>query len=257
MQWLASLLMILGTSLGVYGAASAYYVPIDAPDAQIAGLTLNDDAGARVAGRSLVPIAQRGAILDAPTLTELRNNAAGAPGESPAWKYARVKEFAWSRWPGKWLACAGIALLGVGAVLARETRGTIVASEDGAVVAINLASVAQLSAEIDSLVIQARARPTGAAKWICDSTDGLQKRWIMPLLRSQAHFMSKHGVGRAAETVTSLAAVERNLNRAWSAAADGYLDEATEALGNAGIYCQATLEKVARLEESAKRMSNE
>ncbi len=252
MNWIASLLMIVGTSLGVFGAASAYYVSIDAPDAQIMDLTLNDDAGVKPGdSATLVPVATRGRRLDAPVLAELRANAAGIPGQTPAWKYVRVKEFAWSRWPGKWSSAVGTVLLVVGAVIARKTRDTVIAAEDGVGVAIAVASIAQLAADINSLVAHARTRPVGAAKWICDSTDGLQKSWITPLLRSQNGFIFKYGVGRAAETLTSLAATERNLNRAWSAAADGYLDEATEALGNASIYCQATLEKVARLEATA------
>jgi len=103
-----------------------------------------------------------------------------------------------------------------------------------------------LEADIEAILRQSQS--AGAAKAICDLTDAIQKRWIKPLVRSQPAFISATGIGRAAEALSSLAAVERNLNRAWSAAADGYLEESIEALGDARIYCQSTREKLLKLE---------
>ncbi len=250
MQWVAALLMMIGTSLGVYGAASAYYVPIDAPDNVILNLTLNDDAGATPGDRgAIVPIAKRGRNLDAAAIAELRTNSAGTPGQIPAWKYVRVKEFAWSRWPGKWITVTGTLMLLGGALLARKTRGVVVAAEDGSVMTISIASITGLEADIEAILRQSQS--LGAGKAICDLTDAIQRRWITPLVRGQQPFIAANGIGRAAESLSALAAVERNLNRAWSAAADDYLEESIEALEDARIYCQSTREKLAKLERGA------
>src|SRR5919108_3860041 len=118
MQWLATLLMVLGTSLGVYGAASAYYVPIDAPDDVIQGLTLNDSAGAKLDGDKIVEVAKKGDVLNPQLIELLRTNAAGIRGKVAPWKYVRVREFSGGRWPGKWFTASGTAMLLVGAMIA-------------------------------------------------------------------------------------------------------------------------------------------
>ncbi len=250
MQWLASLLMILGTSLGVYGAASAYFVPIAAPDAEIAGLTLNDSAGAQLDGAGMiVPVAKRGQKLDAATLQVLRENAAGIPERVAPWRFVRVKEFSFSRWPGRWIAMLGTALLFVGAILARRQRAAVAEiPDDGSVIAITSESLGRLVARIDEVRYEA-GQPGGApAKLVCDGVDELQKTWITPLLRGQKALVARHGLGHSAEPLASFAGVERYLYRAWSAAADGYPDEASSSLGIAAELGVETQKKLAALE---------
>lgn len=250
MQWLASLLMILGTSLGVYGAASAYFVPIAAPDAVLAGLTLNDSAGAELdrAGK-IVPVAKRGQTLDAATIETLRANSAGVPGHIAPWQFVRVKEFSFGRWPGRWVALLGTALLFVGAILARRQRAAIAEiPDDGSVLPITSESLGRLVARIDELRHHAE-QPGGApSKLVCDGIDELQKGWITPLLRGQTALVVRNGLGSAAEPLASFAGVERYLYRAWSAAADGYPMEAASSLAVAAELGVATQKKLAALE---------
>ncbi len=249
MQWLASLLMILGTSLGVYGAASAYYVPIDAPADVIQGLTLNDSAGAKLdeAGK-IVEVAKKGEALNAPLIATLRANAAGIRGRVTPWKYVRVREFSFARWPGKWFTVAGTAMLLAGAVIARRLRRAdtdIV--EDERVIPITSDALARLGREIDALIAQAREHHGSTTTLICEATDLFQKRWIAPLQRAQDAFVAKYGIGRAAEPLASLAGAERNLYRAWSAAADGYAEESITSLASAQQYTAATEKKLAEI----------
>lgn len=253
MQWLASLLMIVGTSLGVYGAASAYYVPIDAPDSMIEGLTLNDDAGAQLDDAAkFVPVAKRGQLLDAPTLRKLRDNAGGVPGRVEPWQYVRVKEFAWNRWPGRWIASLGMVLLLGGALLARRQRHAVVeAPEDGSVIPITSESLGRLAGRIDDLLRGSR-QSASPGQLICDTTDELQKNWITPLLRAQPGLVARFGLGRAAEPLASFAGTERYLFRAWSAAADGYPGEAIASLEVAQEHALATQAKLAALEAPAR-----
>ena len=46
----------------------------------------------------------------------------------------------------------------------------------------------------------------------------------------------KHGLQFYAEVMTPFASAERYVNRAWSAAADGYIDEVDDSLARAGDY---------------------
>ncbi|MFO0916492.1 MAG: hypothetical protein U0795_26280 [Pirellulales bacterium] len=234
--------MTVGVSMGVFGAASAYFVPIDAPDATILGLTLNDDAGVKLDEKSqLQPVATRGQQLDAPTLAALRATTSGIPGRTAAWRYVRVKEFSWSRWPGKWLTVVGAALLVIGAMIARSQRQRQASlPDDGSVVPLNANNVSQLAAEIDQLLSQSAAPGTDVRRTVCDVTDRLQKKWITPLFRARETLVREHGIGRAAEPLASLAAVERNLYRAWSASTDGYPNESITALRTARRQCELT-----------------
>jgi hypothetical protein len=250
MTWLANLLMIVGTSLGVYGAASAYYVPIDAPDAEIIDLTLNDNAGAKLGEKAqLTPLFQRGQKMDAVTLAALRENSQGIAGHVAPWRFVRVKEFSWARWPGKWITSAGTLMLLVGALIARRHRDAGAAMiDEGSMIPITSESLGKLGAEIDQLLARPTASETAANQQICDVTDELQKRWITPLLRAQNALVAQQGIGRAADPLATFAAVERNLYRAWSAAADGYVEEAIAALRNARQQTALTQEKLAALE---------
>jgi hypothetical protein len=228
---------------------TAYHVPIDAPDAEIVGLTLNDRAGVQLDERgALREIGKAGQKLDAALIAQLRKNTAGIADRAPAWRLVRVKEFSWTRWSGKWYFVGGGVALLAGAMLARGAREVAAPMDDGSVLPIDAATLAQLVVKIESLTVALRGAPSVGAATICDTCDELQRRWITPLVRGQPGFVAKFGIGRAAETISSLAAVERYLNRAWSAAADGYVEAAVEALGIAEQSAHATREQLARLE---------
>lgn len=249
MAWIGRLLMIVGVTAGCYGAMTAYHVPIDAPDAEIVGLTLNDRAGVRLDETGeLREVAPAGQTLDAPLLAQLRNNTSGVADRAPPWRLVRVKEFAWGRWIGKWYFVGGGLALLAGAMLARGAREVAAPTDDGSVLPIDAATLARLVAQIEALIAAVRDLPPGGDTIIRDRCDEIQRRWITPLIRGQAGFVAKYGVGRAAEAVSSLAAVERYLNRAWSAAADGYVEEAVASLHIAEQSAHATREQLASLE---------
>ena len=63
--------------------------------------------------------------------------------------------------------------------------------------------------------------------------------------RSIAHV---HGLAAYAEVMSDFAAGERYLGRAWSASADGYIDEVNACLDRAGEQFAASLDKVVRLQ---------
>lgn len=253
MSWLGTILMTVGVSLGVFGAASAYYVPIDAPDAALLGLTLNDDAGVQLDQQSqLQPIATRGQQLDAATLAALRATTEGVPGRAAPWHYVRVQEFAWSRWPGRWLTVVGATMLLGGALIARAQRNQQAAiPDDGSAFPVTAKNVALLTAEIDQLLSHGGRTASEVRRSICDGTDRLQKKWITPLFRARELLVREHGIGRAAEPLTSLAAVERNLYRAWSAATDGFADESISALQSARRHSESTQQLLSRLESAS------
>lgn len=63
--------------------------------------------------------------------------------------------------------------------------------------------------------------------------DELLEAYVLPVVNDRQDVQHQYGLQRGAEILIALAYAERMLNRCWSAAADGYIDEAREALDHA------------------------
>jgi hypothetical protein len=222
MKWVAFILIGVSLVAGVLSAVQAYLPRLDLPDAQLVGLTLNAPAG-RAAALDGQPRAlfEKGAVLSAAALAELR--AAGV-------HRVRVKEFSLARWTAAgWFAAACAGLL-VGAVLLRraarrrlagaEDAGGGGASDPDRVLADLRAAVAALDARLPTLAADARPRA------ILDELTHIQQTHVAALLDTRPRLLARLGLGRYAALMDRFAAAERQLNRAWSAAADGVADEA-------------------------------
>ena len=62
---------------------------------------------------------------------------------------------------------------------------------------------------------------------------------------------NRHGLQFFAEVMTQFASAERFVNRAWSAAADGYIDEVNDSLALASVYLAAAQELISTVESGA------
>jgi hypothetical protein len=74
----------------------------------------------------------------------------------------------------------------------------------------------------------------------------LQKTHMIAFVEARPVLIARLGLGGYAELMDRYAAAERQLNRAWSAAADGVYEEAVQALEVAGVLLDESLARLAR-----------
>ncbi len=67
--------------------------------------------------------------------------------------------------------------------------------------------------------------------------DSLNEAFLLPFAESRGLIVQRLGVTRGAEVIIEIALVERYLNRAWSAAADGHHPEAVDSILAANQAC--------------------
>jgi hypothetical protein len=239
MKLVSLLLLIVSLSLGTLAASMAYLVSLDLPDAELTTLTLNGPAGTATdsSAEEKKPLATRGTKLSKHLLAELRSQ------EVP---YVRVKEFAWARWQGRWWFVAAVVGLLGNAVLVylsnqRERASTL--GEEQGNAASALLSLKQLLADLDreastisddGLVLRTMLARLGLA----------QATHLGAFVDARPVLIRQLGLRGFAEVMDRFAATERQINRAWSAAADGVLDEARACLEQARLLLDETIARL-------------
>ncbi len=230
MRLVANLLLVAGLILGVVGAVTAYLPPLSLADDRLIGLTLNSPAGSRTdeAGKA-VPIAPKDATLTTIMLSELRGAGVSR---------VRVKEFSISRWPAWWMFVLGCAGLAMGAIaVRRETRRAI--AEAGAGQAARgggpEAALASLAAQVEALRRDLPSLPGARARQqaILDRVSHAQQTAIADFVAARPILLARLGMAGFARLMDAFAAAERQINRAWSAAADEVETEADASLARA------------------------
>lgn len=243
MKLLAAILITAGLVLGTVSATTAYVPRIETIDAADA-LTLAAPAGLDPADATQ-PLVDPG-TADAPViLTEKLLARLAAAGV----KRVRVKEFAFGRWDHAWLFLVASIGLIAGAFLIRQSaRGEVAASlhdethpEESPEHALKMAieAVDRLLDELPGL-----ASDTGRTRRIVASLDELHGTHMEAFVEQRPLLIGRLGAGGYAQLMDRFAAAERQLNRAWSAAADHVLEESMHCLG----------EGAARLEETQQRL---
>jgi hypothetical protein len=242
MKLIASLLLWISLGLGAIAGTTAYRPTLDAIAAADGPLTLAAPAGLapRAADATgdpepLVRPAAPGTApvqLDASLVARLRE--AGV-------ERVRVKEFAIGRWKEAWifgLACVG---LGVAATLIRLDARRRLAEADrapgtgGPTANSPEQALASAHRTLEELRNAIGGRPDDAGlKRIVDCLNELQAAQFNAFVDARSRLLGSLGMGRYARLMGSFATAERQLNRAWSAAADRVPDEAIRSL-DAGI----------------------
>lgn len=234
MRYLAILILSVGLSLGVLGAATAYSPALSLPDERLVGLTLAAPAGGEP-GKP--PLATADAPLTPELLSTLR--AAGV-------RRVRVEQFGVVRWSGLWLFVGGMALLTVGAATMRAGSRRHAAGVGGAqpasaesLLGVFVREVADLRAELASL-------EAGAARdLILERVGGLQRGPMEAFVdAARRDMVAAGGLRLFANVIDRYSAAERRLNRCWSAAADGYLEESLASLDEAAPLLDETRERM-------------
>jgi len=259
MKLIGNLLLTICLITGCLSAATAYLVPAsdvaidpDEPltlaegagavkitDAERAELRAQYDAGEITAETYAAQLDAKDPIVEEGTeLTEedlARLEAADA-------RYAEVKQFSIGRWPYGWVF--GLSALGLlaGSLLVRAgAKAEIAASTpaDAGPAAEPTSSpdaaVAAIAAEIESLRRDLPSLPSDNERLdaIVSRLGHLQGDQIPTFIEARAPLIARFGLGKYAEIMDRFAAMERKINRAWSAAADNHLPEATIALEDA------------------------
>lgn len=232
MRYVAILILAVGLSLGVLGAATAYNPPLSLEDGALVGLELAAPAGGAPGS---APLALSGEALSPELLARLRD--AGV-------KRVRVESFAMSRWSGRWMFAGGMAILVAGAVVMRRAsaRGRASAGAGGAAGSAR-DILADLVRQVGALRAEAGAAAPEAVKaLILDRVGGLQRGAMEAFVEAaRRDLIAAGGLRLFASVIDRYSAAERRLNRAWSAAADGYLEEALASLDEAAPLLDETM----------------
>lgn len=229
------LVIAIGLVLGVASVPTAYVPPLSLPDGALVGLTLNANAG-EIQAEGLKPsekgepIATPGTKLTADLLATLRD--AGV-------QRVRVKEFALARWSGLWIFTLACLLLLGGAVLVRlDMRRQLAKARDRADGGGQGSPQAALAAIADAVESLRRDLPHMTTDHdrnhaIIERLGEAQSTHVPAFADARALLIGRLGLSGYAELMDHFAGMERQVNRAWSAAADGVYEEAAECLERA------------------------
>ena len=242
MKLLGFLIIAVSLIIGVIGAMTAYLPPLYLRDDRLIGLTLLANAGrVEVEPGRFAPIARTGEVVDADMLSKLR--AAHVTR-------IKVKEFAFVRWTQWWMFLIGCAGLFGGAMMVRNRRPSTSAQTDHGADAQSHAlhtldliarGVAALREDIVSL------SPDAAAVKVLEDLGAIQRDLVSTFIASRPQITAQRGMSGYAQVMDAFAGAERQLNRAWSAAADDVVEES--------VLC---LERAAELiEETRRRLTGE
>jgi hypothetical protein len=221
---LSAILVGVSLALGTLAAVTAYLPRLDAAAAAIAAgetITLNAESGMAAGGPDDKPaaIAKSGDAL-APELVE-RLRAAGV-------ERVRVREISFSRWTHRWLFLASVAGLVAGGLGLRSGRseagltgGSANAPSTPAVVFASLrTAIDALDADMPALRQSADGCDQAVAR-----LGEMQGGPIDTFAGARDALVARYGMGGFAAIMSRFAVMERQINRAWSAAADGAFDE--------------------------------
>jgi hypothetical protein len=239
MRAASTLLLILALALGTLAASTAYLVPLSLPDEELTGLKLGGPAG-MMEGESgkPTPIAGKGAEITPELLARLRANGV---------EYVRVGSFAWSRWPWRWwFVLAGAGLIGAAALARRAARHVPGAGTAGGPVAVPGAQLREIREVVRELnrTLPEMVEPESRLKVILARVGEVQATELPAFVEDRPRLVAELGLGGYAELMDRFAAAERQLNRAWSAAADGVYGEAYACLRQAEQHLDEAIERL-------------
>jgi hypothetical protein len=233
-RWLPPLLIATGLVVGTLSTVTAYLPRLASAEAAAARgevLTLGSVAGRAVdASGKVIPLAKPGERVTAELAARLR--AGGV-------ERVRVREFALARWSHAWLFAVAVGLLLGGAALVRRERirGAAEISAPGATggelpgqaLAGMRAALGQLAAEWPAL----RQTEAGASE-VTQRLGELQSGHLDAFLTARETLLARFGLAGFAMLMSRFSVFERQINRAWSSAADGDFAEVQDCLERAG-----------------------
>ena len=253
MKLLANLILMFAVIFGSLAATTAYLAPTTLPDEKLVGLTLNEDAGLLPDPANpgeMIPVAKKNTVLTAEILASIRANSFDAKGAPHTVKYLTVKEFQFDRWIGKWVFFASLAGLLLGAFLirgaAKREIATAMTKSEGSAQSPE-ALLDSIAGAINTLRDDLHTMPSDDARLnaIVDRVGLLQRTDILDFIDARPIIVARQGMAGYAKLMGSFAAAERQINRAWSAAADRVFEESADSLDIAATLLEETKTKLA------------
>ena len=234
-----------GLALGTVAASTAYLPRLDAVPRPAEGepdsaLTLAAPAGIDPeAGDRDTPLVQPGTRLTADVLDRLQD-------ADPPVDRVKVKEFALGRWDLAWLFGVSVAALVAGAGLIRLDQRRAVAAMQPSGTGATAADAGgptgapsppltprglleNAHARIARLAAEGSGGPDRRQR-VIGELDAVRTSCFEPFVELRPALLAAGGMTGYAQVMDAFAASERAFNRAWSAAADGYMTEAEECL---------------------------
>lgn len=230
MKLVGYLLMTAALVLGTISAMTSY-VPKLSP--ALEGLELNADAGVQEIDGERVPLVAAvddngdPVTLTAEIIAELE--AAGV-------ERVAVKSFEfgrWTHWP--YFLLAVVMMVGGATAVRRSAKRHVeesTSAEGGmppaAIVEAIEEDLASLHRELEDIFDEHARLVT-----IVDRVGDIQGNRVLPFFELRSTLIGTYGLAGFAGVMDRFSALERSLNRAWSAAADGHLEESTACLSRA------------------------
>lgn len=232
MKIFTPLLLTLSLALGTIAAITAYLPQMDdVEDALANGVILELGASSgKTTGPDGIekPVATAGERLTPQLLAELR--AAGV-------ERVRVRQFAFARWSHRWLFAAAAAGLVAGAVLIRRQRRDIVTEAVSGSPEAAMAAVKEVLSKLAADLPALSEKPDGMRE-VTGVLGELQVTHIDIIVQAREHIIAAGGLAGFAAFMSSFAVMERQVNRAWSAAADDAAGEVAECLKRAIVLAE-------------------
>ena len=209
------------------GAIVARTPPLKLPPLELAADLEHEDADLLPAGRFIDQPALDGLTKAGVTSVEVKISG----------------KFAFAGWALSWMFVMGIAVMGIGVFVSRSsTRG---AATDGSAES-EVMTAAAIRSHLEAMTRAVEALAAQADSMECEQIhtqlDPLFVRYGQPFIDHREVLRSAFGGVGFAHIMGPFASAERRLNRAWSAAVDGYVDEAREQVAAAGPYLHETLD---------------
>lgn len=235
LRLIGTLLVWIGVVVGSAAVLTIYQPKITAPDRTLIGLTLDRKKTVYVAPEEAPDtpeqiVYDRNESVTAEMLANLR--------QSPNVSRVVVREFAWQAWTEWWIFLIGAGMMIGGAVCLRlHTHREIaeVAEFDHEHEASPQSSILAIRSVLERLANELPALPDDTLR--CDTIvarlDVAQQSYVPNFINGRAALIGKHGLAGYASIMDRFAALERQINRAWSSAADGYFDESAACIATA------------------------
>lgn len=249
MKLIGFLIIAACVVLGAATASTAYLPRLDLPDEAFrvnaeSFVTLRSGAGVKEPEDILappVPLVAAGTELTPAVLSELRAEKVVR---------VRVREFSFARWSHKWHFLLAVAGLLAGGFLVKTAQKRAIAEGESLAASrpggTPTQAVGAIIGVIDSLLqdLPGIASEEERLETIIARIDDVQRIHVMTVVDGRSMLVGRLGLGGFAEFMDVFSTMERLLNRAWSAAADGVEAESMLCLNEAAAIKDLVREKL-------------
>ena len=148
-----------------------------------------------------------------------------------------TKEFRFDRWEHRWWFLIGVGIMAAGVALMRADKPVISEDPAGGTGLPGPAALKAMVEKLTSAVEELSGRVDSMnGEEIRGALDPLFDQYGQPFVEGREVITSTYGGAVFAQIMGPFASAERRLNRSWSAAVDGYLEESQEQLKAAVPY---------------------